>query len=192
MRLLGGHRLAVLCASAVMLTGCAGSTQETPAASEDSSAASTTVVAGPEPFDLCSIPKSAVTASGLDVSTERPDFAGITTYPGWKGCTWDGVALNSWYYVAVLSSLESVDELLLSPSFVRGVDLKLSGRTATQLRHADDMQLVGCAVAFGTGDGLIVLDLQKKGSRDLEGEPCTEVNRHAVDLEPFFPASMGR
>ncbi|MCJ0978628.1 hypothetical protein MTX35_13000 [Rhodococcus sp. ARC_M12] len=88
--------------------------------------------------------------------------------------------------------MESIDELLHSPSFVRGVDLKLSGRTATQLRHADDMQLVGCAVALGTGDGLIVLDLQKKGSRDLEGEPCTEVNRHAVDVEPFFPASMGR
>lgn len=103
MRLLGGHRLAVVCASAVMLTGCAGSTQDTPAASEDSSTVSTTTVAGPEPFDPCSIPKPAVTASGLDVSTARPDFAGITTYPGWRGCTWDGVALNSWYYVAVLS-----------------------------------------------------------------------------------------
>lgn len=190
MRLVGGRRFAVVWASALLLTGCAGSTQGTPAASGDSSTVSTTttVAAGPEPFDPCTIPKSAVTASGLDLSTERPDFAGITTYPGWKGCTWDGVALNSWYYVAVLSSLKSIDELLRSPSFVRGVDLNLSGRTATQLRHADDLQFLGCAVALDTGGGLIVLDLQKKGSRDLEGEPCAEVNRHAVDLEPFFPA----
>lgn len=188
MRVVGGLRFAVVCASALVLTGCAGSTQGTPAAGEASSLESTTVTAGPEPFDPCTIPKSAVTASGLDVSTERPDFAGITTYPGWKGCTWDGAALNSWYYVAVLSSLESIDELLLSPSFVRGVDLKLSGRSATQLSHADEMQFLGCAVALDTGNGLIVLDLQKKGSRDLEGEPCAEVNRHAVDLEPFFPA----
>ncbi|OZC63353.1 hypothetical protein CH276_13565 [Rhodococcus sp. 06-470-2] len=188
MRLVGGRLLAVVCASALVLTGCGGSTQGSPVASGDASTESTTMAAGPEPFDPCTIPKSAVTASGLDVSTERPDFAGITTYPGWKGCTWDGAGPSSWYYVAVLSSLESIDDLLLSPSFVRGVDLKVSGRTAIQLRHADDMQFLGCAVALDAGDGLIVLDLQKKGSRDLDGEPCTEVNRHAVDLEPFFPA----
>ncbi|MDZ7914713.1 MAG: DUF3558 family protein [Rhodococcus sp. (in: high G+C Gram-positive bacteria)] len=121
MRVAGGRRFAAVCASALVLAGCAGSTQGTPAASGDSSTVSTTTVAaGPEPFDPCTIPKSAVTASGLDVSTERPDFAGITTYPGWKVCTWDGVGEDSWYYVAVLSSLESIDELLLSPSFVRG------------------------------------------------------------------------
>ncbi|OZE42412.1 hypothetical protein CH256_04185 [Rhodococcus sp. 05-2254-6] len=187
MRVMGGSRLAAVCASALVLAGCTGATQGSPVANGSSSPESATVAAGPEPFDPCTIPKSAVTASGLDVSTERPDFAGITTYPGWKGCTWDGVAQKSWYYVAVLSSLESIDELLLSPSFVRGVDLKLSERTATQLRHADEMQFLGCAVALNTDDGLIVLDLQKKGSRDLEGEPCTEVNRHAADLEPFFP-----
>ncbi|OZC89905.1 hypothetical protein CH254_10370 [Rhodococcus sp. 06-412-2C] len=188
MRSTGRHLLAAACASALVLTGCAGSTQGSPVASGDSSTESTTVASGPkEPFDPCTIPKSAVTASGLDVSTERPDFAGITTYPGWKGCTWDGTALNSWYYVAVLSSLESIDELLLSPSFQRGADVSLMGRSAVQLRHADELESLGCAVALGTGDGLIVLDLQKKGSRDLEGEPCTEVNRHAVDFEPYLP-----
>ncbi|CAH0234181.1 hypothetical protein SRABI91_02717 [Rhodococcoides fascians] len=186
MRVMSGRRIAVACSAVLLLTGCAGSTNESPVASEDTSTSA--VTPGPrEPFDPCTIPKSAVTASGLDVSTERPDFAGITTYPGWKGCTWDGTALNSWYYVAVLSSLESINELLGSPSFVRGAEVSLSGRTAVQLRHADELKSLGCAVAFGTGDGLIVLDLQKKGSRDLEGEPCAEVNQHAVDFEPYLP-----
>lgn len=188
MRSTGRHLLAAACASALVLTGCAGSTQGSPVASGDSSTEQTTVAAVPgEPFDPCTIPKSAVTASGLDVSTERADFAGITTYPGWKGCTWDGTAPSSWYYVAVLSSLESIDELLLSPSFVRGAEVSLKGRTAVQLRHADELKTLGCAVVLGTGDGLVVLDLQKKGSRDLEGEPCAEVNRHAVDFEPYLP-----
>jgi hypothetical protein len=186
MRVMSGRRIAVACSAMLLLTGCAGSTDGRPVASEDTSTSA--VTPGPrEPFDPCTIPKSAVTASGLDVSTERPDFAGITTYPGWKGCTWDGTALNGWYYVAVLSSLQSIDELLLSPSFVRGAEVSLLGRTAVQLRHADELKSLGCAVALGTADGLIVLDLQKKGSRDLEGEPCAEVNRHAVDFEPFLP-----
>lgn len=188
MWVVGGRRLAAACASALLLTGCAASTQGSPVASDDSATESTTVAPGPgEPFDPCTIPKDAVTASGLDVSTERPDFAGITTYPGWKGCTWDGSAQKSWYYVAVLSSMESIEELLLSPSFVRGSDMNVNGRTAIQLRHADELQFLGCAAAVGTDGGLIVLDLQTKGSRDVEGDPCAEVNRHAADLESYFP-----
>ena len=188
MRVVGGRRLAAACASALLLAGCGASTQGSPVTGESPAMVTTTAASEPEePFDPCTIPKDAVTASGLDVSTERADFAGITTYPGWKGCTWDGAAQNSWYYVAVLSSMESIEELLRSPSFVRVSDLDVAGRNAAQLRHADELQFLGCAVALGTDGGLIVLDLQKKGSRELEGDACAEVNRHAADLESFFP-----
>ena len=188
MRVVGGRRLAAACASALLLAGCGASTQGSPVTGESPATVTTTAASEPgEPFDPCTIPKDAVTASGLDVSTERADFAGITTYPGWKGCTWDGAAQNSWYYVAVLSSMESIEELLRSPSFVRVSDLDVAGRNAAQLRHADELQFLGCAVALGTDGGLIVLDLQKKGSRELEGDACAEVNRHAADLESFFP-----
>ncbi|OZF29235.1 hypothetical protein CH296_18525 [Rhodococcus sp. 14-2496-1d] len=152
MRLVGGRLLAVVCASALVLTGCGGSTQGSPVASRDASTESTTVAAGPEPFDPCTIPKSAVTASGLDVSTERPDFAGLTTYPGWKNCTWDASGTSPWYYLSVMSSINSIDEYLRSPQNQRQSPLQVGSRDA--VRYNTDYQgdpPTGCDIVLDVG-----------------------------------------
>lgn len=188
MRLVGGRRFAVVWASALLLTGCAGSTQGTPAASGESSMESTTVAAGPEPFDPCTIPKSAVTASGLDVSTERPDFAGITTYPGWKNCAWDGPSDNPWYFLLVQSSINSLDQYLSSPQNVGQVPVQVGLRAAVQHNvSGDGMPLEGCSIALDASGNLIIFILHKIGSKDLLGDPCTEVAKHAEDLQSYLP-----
>lgn len=67
----------------LLLAGCASSVGGDPV--ESSAIASSSIGSvsdSVEPFDPCTIPKDAVTATGLDVGTERPDFGGITTYPG--------------------------------------------------------------------------------------------------------------
>ncbi|MEK8070820.1 DUF3558 domain-containing protein [Rhodococcoides navarretei] len=190
MRLVGGHRLAVVCASVLVLTGCADSTQGTPAASGDSSMVSTTttVVAGPEPFDPCTIPKAAVTASGLDVSTERPDFAGLTTYPGWKNCTWDASGISPWYYLSVMSSINSIDEYLRSPQNQRQLPVQVGSREA--VRYNADYQgdpPTGCDIVLDVGGNLMIFVLDTIGSEDTLGDPCTEVQKHATDLERYLP-----
>ncbi|OZD82213.1 DUF3558 domain-containing protein [Rhodococcus sp. 05-339-2] len=188
MRLVGGRLLAVVCASALVLTGCGGSTQGSPVASGDASTESTTVAAGPEPFDPCTIPKSAVTASGLDVSTERPDFAGITTYPGWKNCAWDGPSGNPWYFFVVQSSINSLDQYLSSPQNVGQVSVRVGPRAAVRLNVAGDgMPPEGCRIALDASGNLIILILHKIGSRDLLGDPCAEVAKHAEDLQSYLP-----
>jgi hypothetical protein len=188
MRVVGGRRFAAVCASALVLTGCANSTQGTPAPGEASSLESTTVTAGPEPFDPCTIPKSAVAASGLDVSTERPDFAGITTYPGWKNCTWDASGANPWYYLSVMSSINSIDEYMRSPQNERQLPVKVGSRDA--VRYNADYQgnpPTGCDIVLAVGGNLIILVADTIGSEETLGDPCAEVMKHAIDLEPYLP-----
>ena len=189
MRLVGGRLLAVVCASALVLTGCGGSTQGSPVASGDASTESTTVAAGPEPFDPCTIPKSAVTASGLDVSTERPDFAGLTTYPGWKNCTWDASGTSPWYYLSVMSSINSIDEYLRSPQNQRQLPLQVGSRDA--VRYNTDYQgdpPTGCDIVLDVGGNLIIFALDRIGLEDVLGDPCAVVQRHATELQSFLPA----
>lgn len=188
MRLVGGRLLAVVCAPALVLTGCGGPTQGSPIASGDASTKSTTVAAGPEPFDPCTIPKSAVTASGLDVSTERPDFAGIGTYPGWKNCTWDGPSGKPWYYLAVMSSKNSIDEYLNSPQNDRQVPVRVGSRDAVRYHAPYQSDLPdGCDIALDAGGNLIIFKLDTIGSEETVGDPCREVSRHASDLEACLP-----
>ncbi|KQU58106.1 hypothetical protein ASG84_15730 [Rhodococcus sp. Leaf278] len=141
-----------------------------------------------EPFDPCTIPKSAVTASGLDVSTERADFAGITTYPGWKNCTWDGLGMDSWYYVSVMSSINSMAEYLRSPQNDRHVPVMVGSRNAVQMHatyQGDPPD--GCAIAIDASGNLLLIVLDTIGSEETMGDPCQAVNKHADELEPFLP-----
>lgn len=193
MRVVGGRRLAAACASTLLLAGCGASTQGVPIASEGSSTsgtATTAVASGPgEPFDPCTIPKDAVTASGLDVSTERADFAGITTYPGWKGCTWDASGANAWYYLSVLSSINSIDEYLRSPQNQRQVPVKVGSRDAVQ--YNADYQgdpPTGCDIVLDASGNLIILVVDTIGSEDTLGDPCLEVRKHATDLVGYLPS----
>ena len=189
MRVVGGRRFAAVCASALVLTGCGGSTQGSPVARGDASTESTTVAAGLEPFDPCTIPKSAVTASGLDVSTERPDFAGLTTYPGWKNCTWDASGTSPWYYLSVMSSINSIDEYLRSPQNQRQLPLQVGSRDA--VRYNADYQgdpPTGCDIVLDVGGNLIIFALDRIGLEDVLGDPCAEVQRHATELQSFLPA----
>ncbi len=187
MRVMSGRRIAVACSAVLLLTGCAGSTNGSPVASEDTSTSA--VTPGPrEPFDPCTIPKSAVTASGLDVSTERPDFAGITTYPGWKNCTWDARGPEAWHYLSVMSSINSIDEYLRSPQNERQLSVQVGSRDAVQ--YNSDYQgnpPTGCDIALGVNGNLIIFVVDTIGSEDTLGDPCEEVMEHAIELELHLP-----
>ena len=187
MHVMSGRRIAVACSAVLLLTGCAGSTNGSPVASEDTSTSA--VTPGPrEPFDPCTIPKSAVTASGLDVSTERPDFAGITTYPGWKNCAWDGPSDNPWYFFLVQSSINSLDQYLSRPQNVGQVPVQVGPRAAVQHNiPGDGMPPEGCSVALDAGGNLIIFILHKIGSKDLLGDPCSVLAKHAEDLQSYLP-----
>ncbi|WP_415977081.1 DUF3558 domain-containing protein [Rhodococcus sp. 077-4] len=189
MRLVGGRRLATACGVAVLLAGCASSTSGNPVSNGDTSVESTTVVPDQEePFDPCTIPKSAVTASGLDVSTERPDFAGITTYPGWKNCAWDGPTDTPWYFLIVQSSLSSLDQFLQSPRNINQVPVQVGPRAAVRYNLSEDGEPPeGCSIALDASGNLIIFILHKIGSKDLQGDPCSEVGKHAEDFQSYLP-----
>lgn len=187
MRVMSGRRIAVACSAMLLLTGCAGSTDGRPVASEDTSTSAVTL--GPrEPFDPCTIPKSAVTASGLDVSTERPDFAGITTYPGWKNCAWDGPTETPWYFFIIQSSINSLDQFMGSPQNKNQVPVRVGPRAAVQFNLSEDGNPPeGCSIALEASGNLIIFILHKIGSKDLLGDPCAEVDKHSGDLQSYLP-----
>ena len=167
MRVVRGGLRAVACASALLLAGCGSSTQGSPVTGESPAMVTTTAASEPEePFDPCTIPKDAVTASGLDVSTERADFAGITTYPGWKNCAWDGPTDDPWYFLIVQSSTNALDQFLRSPQNINQLPLQVGPRAAVQYNVADEPP-EGCRIALDVTGNLIVFILHKIGSKDL-------------------------
>lgn len=195
MRMGRRRRSAVVAGGVVLLlAGCASSVGGDPVEDdpvESSAAASSSIGSvsdSVEPFDPCTIPKDAVTATGLDVDTERPDFGGITTDPGWKNCTWDAGGKNPWYYLSVMSTVNSLDRYLRSPQNDRQVPVQVGGRDG--VRYNTDYQgdpPTGCDIAVAVGDNLIIFVVDTIGSENTVGDPCAKVTQHASDLQSHLP-----
>lgn len=184
--------IGAVCAATLLATGCAPTTSGEPLAAPTPLVRESTTekASGPkEPFDPCTIPAAAVNDSGLIADSALTGFAGITEYPGWKGCTWEGPSKNSWYFLAVLSSINSLDEYLRSPDNGRQVPIYLGHRKAVQYQSAyQGDPPTGCDIVLEASGSLIIFSLDSKGSTGTLGDPCAEVNRHAIDLEPYLPS----
>lgn len=181
-------RVAALGAVTVMLTGCAQVTSGEPLASETPTTAESAPTRATEPFDPCTIPESAVTNSNLVEESARPDFGGITSFPGWKGCSWDGPSEDVWYYLAILSSINSMDDYLSSPQNVQQIPVKIGSEKGVQYHGSyETVPPEGCDIVLEANGNLFIFTLSTKGARETIGDPCAAVNKHARDLVQYLP-----
>lgn len=181
-------RVAALGAVTVMLTGCAQVTSDEPLAAETPTTAESAPTRASEPFDPCDIPKEAVTDSGLVEESSRPGFGGITSFPGWMGCAWDGPSDDPWYFLAIQSSINSIDEYLQSPQNERQFPLTIGSRSAVRYHASYDTDPPeGCEIVFDANGNLIIFLLSTIGTEDTKSDPCVAVTKHAQDLESYLP-----
>ncbi|MFD4368457.1 DUF3558 family protein [Rhodococcus sp. NPDC058521] len=171
--------LGALIAASALLVGCgaADSVEQTAAPAADGANKN------PGLFEPCDIPDVALEAAGLDPATEDADFFGVQA-TGWELCTWEA----GWYYLAVLSTTHSFDEVKSNPNNLEltAVD-SIPGRDAVTYRDKSDVNRETCDAAFPFEGGTLIVRSDKKGTELAQELPCVMAVRGAVALNDVLP-----
>lgn len=133
-------------------------------------------------FEPCDIPDDAIRAAGVDPAKEYADFFGVQ-HTGWEACQWTG----SWYYLTVLSTTHSFDDVKQNPNNIELQAATIPGRDAVTYRDVGDKKREICDVAFSSDGGAVIVRAGKKGSKPAEEDPCVMAVRGAVSLNDVLP-----
>ncbi|MFC8528394.1 DUF3558 domain-containing protein [Nocardia sp. NPDC057227] len=174
--------LAVACLSA----GCGPTVEEVAPESSVVVTVAPSTKADPDAglWDPCGLPDSAISATGLDPGSKVPDVGGVD-FDGWKVCSWQGS--TGWYSLAVLSGEPTLQEVRSRTDFVGFTDRTVGSRPAVQFRDAGDDRGLTCSISVEVPEGSVMFTLNTRYSVGKQGDPCTEVRRHADDLAVHLP-----
>lgn len=171
--------LGALIAASAMLVGCGAADS----AEQSATPGTESTNKNPGLFEPCDIPDEALVAAGLDPATEDPDFFGVQA-TGWEACAWRG----SWYFITVLSTTHSFEEVKTNPNNVEVVEVDtVAGRDAVTYRDKSDVQREVCDVAFASSAGAVVVRSHKRGTKEAEDDLCALAVRTANTLDRELP-----
>ncbi len=172
------ERWVVLVAVATLTAGCGAGTEGTAVAG-----------APAEAFDPCSIPDTAIAATGLDPSTKRRGWSDGVSVTDWSRCTWRGPVGENWYFLEVLTTsvfdLDDVRDNLGNFAISTATIGPRSGITYRFNRTAYDE----CAAAFAVAGGVATFVVTTIGGQSTTADPCETVVRHSSELESQLPAA---
>lgn len=169
--------LLALAAASLLVAGCDTSSVD----GSPTATATTALNAGL--FEPCDIPPAAIQAAGLDPASKNPDFFGVER-TGWEACMWDS---RSWYFLTVLSTTHSFDEVKANPNNVEFRAASVPGREAVTYLDVSDKNRETCDVAFPAGQGAVVVRADKSGSKIAQEDPCVVAIRAATSLNDLLP-----
>lgn len=166
-----------LAAALLLVAGC-------DTTSVDGSPTATSTVKNAGLFEPCDISPDAVRAAGLDPATKDADFFGVQ-HTGWEACAWDS---GSWYYLTVLATSHSFDEVKTNPNSIEFRPAVVPGRDAVTYLDVSDKNREVCDVAFAMDKGgAIIVRADKKGSEVALEDPCAVAVRTATRLNDVLP-----
>ncbi|WP_368858356.1 DUF3558 domain-containing protein [Nocardia alni] len=164
--------VAGLCA-VLAVAGCSKSQSGQP------QAAATTTLSEAQLWDPCSLPDSAVAATGVDPSTKDTNPTEVAQ-PGWRSCRWR----TTGYFMTVNSTSHTMDEVRNNSSLsnIKGVDVP--GRQAVSYNDgsSDD-----CGVDFPTSKGLVEVIVRKAYGTAATEDSCVIAVRSATTLNQSIP-----
>ncbi|MEG8183167.1 DUF3558 domain-containing protein [Nocardia terpenica] len=171
----------------LVLGGCGKSTDGAGASSTPAtSAAATTTNKDAALWDPCSLPESALTATGLDPATKESGVFG-NQFPGSKTCGWRSNA--KWYDLTVYSIDKTLQDIRNRTDFEGFTTTTVGSHDAVQFFWNDDPNRLNCFIAVGLSQGSVTFEAQTRYSIGKQGDPCVETHRHADDLIKNLPAS---
>ncbi|GGF98401.1 hypothetical protein GCM10007304_10530 [Rhodococcoides trifolii] len=167
-------RVMAACAAVVVAAGCG---------SDAVAGSPTAAPLGDAQFDPCSIPDEAIAAAGADPGTEQPDIFGVDLSE-WNVCKWDS---NSWYYLGVLSTTYSFDQVRDNPQSRAFQEVVVGTRDAVSYLDVNDPDLSDCDVAFSSSRGVLIVRVTTKVNEVSASPPCDVATRAANALDSYLP-----
>ncbi|WP_194289986.1 DUF3558 domain-containing protein [Nocardia macrotermitis] len=143
-----------------------------------SSAASPTKLTEAQLWDPCTLSDSAVKATGVDPSTKNTNVFGVAQ-AGWKACAWN----NDDYFLAVHSTVHTMDEVRSNDSFKNIHNVDVSGREAISYNDESD----SCGVDFPTSKGVVEVIIRKSGTSNASIDYCAIALKSAGSLNSSIP-----
>lgn len=176
--------LAVITAAA-LVSGCNDSTTAEPSPPSTETQAAT-ASAGPDDglWDPCTLPDSALTAAGLDISTKENDVAGVV-FDGWKVCSWKDSAKT--YAFGIASTTYTLADARARTDYTDYADTTVASHRALQSRPIGSSHDYSCYLSVELGTGMVEFDVLNRHSAANATDPCTEVRRLAEALSSHLP-----
>jgi hypothetical protein len=165
--------VAGLCA-VLVVAGCSKS-------QPGSSQASATTLSEGQLWDPCSLPDSAISAAGADPGSKDTNTFGAPQ-PGWKGCAWSA----GHYFLNVLVSVHTVDQVRASPLFHDVRDVNISGRRAVSY-YLQSSPPDNCIISIPTSKGLVEVDAAQSAGDPSAGDYCAIAMRSEQVLDAYLP-----
>ncbi|WP_169811209.1 DUF3558 domain-containing protein [Nocardia amamiensis] len=166
-------------ALALGLAACGGS-ESTGSPAATSTKATSASGAQAQLFDPCTgIPETALTAAGLDPTTEQAGVGGVKQ-PGWEICGWKGAD----YTLGVFATSGTVAEFERKPGNVEFQDVTIAGRAGRAFRVEGAAKDQMCDVLFAAKQGLLQLTLVNKNAGQ---SPCDRLAQVGEAIVPALP-----
>ncbi|MBU3067106.1 DUF3558 domain-containing protein [Nocardia sp. NEAU-G5] len=167
--------LAVVAGACVVLAvaGCGKSTESgTPQASAQT-------LTPDQLWDPCSLPDSAVAATGVKADTKNTNPLGSKS-TGWKACSWN----NDTYFLDVDSTTHTIDEARSNDKFKNVHDVDVPGRKAFSYTEGS---WGSCGVDFQTSKGLVELIVRQSVGSPSAGDVCAIALSTTNSLNNLIP-----
>ncbi|NLG54467.1 MAG: DUF3558 family protein [Rhodococcus sp.] len=134
-------------------------------------------------FRACDrISDQVIADAGLDPRTKADGIAGVKQI-GWELCGWTG----DWFYITVLSTSHSWEDVKTNPSNIDFHVVDLPGRDAVAFRHESDKKNEICDVAFPSSEGVLTVRSSTKAAMKPEMPPCEHALEYAKILDSHLP-----
>jgi hypothetical protein len=130
-------------------------------------------------WDPCSLPDSAVAATGVKADTKNTNPLGSKS-TGWKACSWN----NDAYFLDVDSTTHTLDEVRSNKKFQNLHNVDVPGREAVSYTEGS---WGSCGVDFPTSKGLVELIVRPAGSSSSAGDACAISLSAANSLNNLIP-----
>lgn len=158
------------------VAGCSKSTE-----SGTPTAAAQTTLSRDQLWDACTLPESAIAATGADPSTKDANPA-EAQFPKWRGCSWR----TSNYFLIVGAAASTMAEVRANSSFTNIKDVTVPGRQAVSYNQGSTDT---CYVNFATAKGVADIAVNKMyGVPNPDPEDaCTIAAQAAVTLNSSIP-----
>lgn len=157
------------------VAGCSKTTQ-----SDTPTAASQTTLSRDQLWDPCTLPDSAIAATGADPST-KDDNPGAAHFPRWRGCRWH----TSSYFLTIGSASSTMAEIHANSSFTNLKDVNVPGRRSAV--SYNEGVATDCYVDFPTSKGIADVSISKYPDVATSEDPCALAVRAASTLNSSIP-----
>ncbi len=124
-------------------------------------------------FDPCTLPESAIAATGADPATKDSNPFG-TPRAEYIGCRWTAANTDGrWgFFLRISSSTKPIEDFRKNKYFRDFHEIKVGDRAAYQYYVGSDLPPTTCEISFDTSKGVVSASADKYVDSETGTDPC--------------------